>query len=435
VKFTKVQTPRGAKDILPPDGYKKSYLEGEAAAFLEAWGYRRVYTPTFEYYDALVQGNGPQIDEKLYRFVDRDGHTLALRPEMTTPIARMAATRYTPAEMPVRLYYVGSVFRYDEVQAGRQREFTQVGVELLGAAGPAADAELVALAVSLLGRLGLRAFHVDLGHIGYIHSLLEALGDDGLAAELKGALLARDYVRYEALLKGAAMETELKEALLALPEMRGGAEVVAAAREAAGRYPKAVAALAELEAIYRLASAYGVGEHLAIDLAVVKDFDYYTGLLLEGYTPELGLTLCTGGRYDSLVGRFGSPCPATGFALGVERAMLALERQGWRLHEPAPDLFLYTETDQEVEALFGAAALLRARGVRVELALDPMSADQAQAAASRRGIERTGRVYRAEGGRVALAVTPEGGPAPSGPLEPAQAGEGAAGRAAGGVIG
>lgn len=434
MKFTKVQTPRGAKDILPPDGYKKSRLEGEAAAFLEEWGYRRVYTPTFEYYDALVQGNGPQIDEKLYRFVDRDGHTLALRPEMTTPIARMAATRYTPDEMPVRLYYVGSVFRYDEVQTGRQREFTQVGVELLGAAGPAADAELVVLAVALLGRLGLRSFHIDLGHIGYIHSLLEEVGDGRLAAELKGALLARDYVRYEGLLRGAAMEAGFKEALLALPTMRGGAEVIAAASRAAARNPKAVAALQELETVFRLAGAYGVGEQVAIDLALVKDFDYYTGLLLEGYTPELGFTLCTGGRYDSLVGRFGSPCPATGFAFGVERAMLALERQGWRLVEPAPDLLLYTEPDQEIDVLFGAAAHLRARGVRVELALSPLRKDEAQAAASRRGIERIGRVYRTGDGRVALAVTPEGGLAPSGPLEPVPAGEGAGGRAPGGVI-
>ena len=415
MKFTKVQTPRGARDILPPAGYRKSRVEAQAAAYLEAWGYRRVYTPTFEFYDALVQGNGPEIADKLYRFVDREGHTLALRPEMTIPIARLAATRYTRDELPLRLYYVGNVYRYDEPQTGRQREFTQVGVELLGLPQPAADAEVVALAVTLLAELGLRSFRVDLGHIGYIHGLLRAVGDEELAASLKESLLERDYVRYESLLREGGVEPALREALQAVPSQRGGAEAIRAARAAAAPFPAAVAALDELEAIYGLVAAYGVAEQVAIDLGVVKDFNYYTGLLLEGYTPELGFTLCSGGRYDTLVGRFGSECPATGFAFGVERAMLALERQGWTLEEPAPDLLLYTEEDAGL--LFAAAARIRARGVRVELGAPGLDRRSAAALAARRGIPRTARVYRGSDGRPSLEVSPAGGVVRSGPLD------------------
>ncbi len=407
MKFTKVQTPRGAKDILPPDGFKKSRLESQAAAYLESWGYARVYTPTFEFYDALVQGNGPEISDRLYRFVDRDGHTLALRPEMTIPIARMAATRYSSEEMPVRLYYVGNVFRYDEPQAGRQREFTQVGVELLGTDHPAADAEVVVVAVNVLRELGLQSFRIDLGHIGYLHSLLHGVGDDELAATLKQALLERDYVKFEGIVHERVADP-LKPALLGLPSMRGGVDVIEAARAISAPFDGAAAALDELQRIYEIVEAYGLGEHVAIDLGVIKDFDYYTGLLLEGYTPELGFTLCTGGRYNTLVGRFGEARPAIGFAFGVERAMLALERQGWTIEEERPDLLVYSD---DPDALFAAAAQLRSEGLRVELGIDCPDAQAAAARARARGIAKTARAHRSSDGeiRVETESLPERG--------------------------
>lgn len=402
MKFTKVQTPRGAKDILPPDGFQKSRLESQAAAYLESWGYARVYTPTFEFYDALVQGNGPEISDRLYRFVDRDGHTLALRPEMTIPIARMAATRYTPAEMPVRLHYVGNVFRYDEPQAGRQREFTQVGVELLGAEQPAADAEVVVLAVKVLQQLGLRSFRVDLGHIGYIHSLLQEVGDEELAATLRQTLLERDYVKFEGIVR-ERVDSRLHQTLLSLPMLRGGVDVIEGARSIAASFPRAVAALDELLSIYKLVVAYGLEKEVAIDLGVIKDFNYYTGLLLEGYTPELGFTLCTGGRYDTLVGRFGEPCPATGFAFGVERAMIALARQGCRMPQEMPDVLLYTE--DAADLLFAAAAALRAEGLKVELGIECADSQTAMDRAKARGIAKTARVRRTESGGFAVDST------------------------------
>ena len=206
MKYTVVQTPRGAKDILPREAYVKSRLEQRAAAYLESWGYARVYTPTFEFFDAIAQGDGPVLADSLYRFVDRDGAALALRPDMTIPIARMVATRYQPEDMPLRLYYVGNVFRYAEPQAGRYREFTQVGVELIGAAGPRADAEVVAVAAGVLESLGLASFRLDLGHVGYLRGLVEAVPDGRVGDGLKEALLRRDYVRYEALVNQCGLD-------------------------------------------------------------------------------------------------------------------------------------------------------------------------------------------------------------------------------------
>src|SRR5690606_19401984 len=340
VKYTVVQTPRGAKDILPREAYVKSRLEQRAAAYLESWGYARVYTPTFEFFDAIAQGDGPVLADSLYRFVDRDGAALALRPDMTIPIARMVATRYQPEDMPLRLYYVGNVFRYAEPQAGRYREFTQVGVELIGAAGPRADAEVVAVAAGVLESLGLASFRLDLGHVGYLRGLVEAVPDGRVGDGLKEALLRRDYVRYEALVNQCGLDASRRQALLALPRLRGKGDVLEEARRLARGSRAALEALDNLSAIYELVTLYGLEERVGIDLAMTKDIDYYSGLLIEGYAPELGFTLGSGGRYDTLVGRFGQDFAATGFAFGVERAMLVLDRLGVTEAGPPPPQLL-----------------------------------------------------------------------------------------------
>lgn len=408
LKHTIVQTPKGAKDILPREAYVKSRLEQRAAAFAEAWGYARVYTPTFEFYDALAQGDGPVLADLLYRFVDREGETLALRPEMTIPIARMVATRYRPDEMPLRLYYIGSVFRYAEPQAGRHREFTQVGVELIGAEGPRADAEVVTLAAGLLESLGLASFRLDLGHIGFFQGLVETVNDRPLAGELKDALLAQDYVRYEAVVRESGLDGDRQRALLTLPVLRGGEEVLDEARSLAKGCPQALAAIDNLAVVYRLVKAYGLADRVAIDLGITKDFDYYSGLLIEGYTPELGFALGSGGRYDHLFGRFGREFAATGFAFGVERLMLALDRQGWREHQPPAEVLL-TAGDEEQATLFELAAALRRRGVRVEVDVSGLSREEALAYARRKAIAKVVRVMGKEGDRPRVEATLAGG--------------------------
>ena len=408
MKHTIVQTPRGAKDILPKEAYRKSRLEQRAAAYIEEWGYARVYTPTFEFFDAIAQGDGPVLADSLYRFVDRDGAILALRPDMTIPIARMVATRYEPDDMPLRLYYIGNVFRYAEPQAGRYREFTQVGVELIGAAGPRADAEVVAIAAGVLERLGLASFRLDLGHVGYFRGLMEAVDDGRVSAELKDALLRRDYVRYEAVVKSSGLDALRQRALLALPWLRGDDTALEEARALAAAFPQALKALENLSAIYRLVKMYGLEGRVGIDLGITKDIDYYSGLLIEGYTPELGFTLASGGRYDTLVGRFGQEFAATGFAFGVERAMLALDRQG--LREPGPPaagILLIGEHGEEA-GLLRLAATLRARGSRVEVDVQGLSRDEALAYARRRGIAQVVHWMGEREGEPWIEVAPAG---------------------------
>lgn len=391
MRDTRVQTPRGVKDILPKEASIKSALERRAADLLERWGYARVITPTFEFEDALKAGDGPILSDQLYRFVDREGATLALRSEMTIPIARLVATRYRSQEMPLRLYYVGNVFRYDEPQAGRHREFTQIGVELLGTRSVRADAEVVVLAAALFQDWGLRSFRLDLGHVAYFQGLVAGVDDAALIKNLRQALLQRDYVRYEGLVAESRLAPKRKRALQALPTLRGSLDCIEEARGLAADVPGARVALDELFELFRLAQAYGLEHAIGIDLGMIKDFDYYSGLLIEGYVPELGFTLCTGGRYDELVGRFGWDCPARGFAFGVERAMLALDRQGHNEERGAdpPDLFLFTD-EADAASLFYAASYLRARGVNVALDVDDKSVctwERARAKGARRAAK------------------------------------------------
>lgn len=324
MRITTLQTPRGVKDLLPDEVREKATLERRLAEVFESWGYAPVATPVFEYADVVALGSGAP-DQRLFRLFDREGNTLALRPEMTTGIARLAATRLGSQPRPLRLHYIANVFRYDEPQQGRQREFWQAGVELIGASGPEADAEMISLAVAALRAVGLREFNIDIGHHGFFGGLLQGLAvQPARRQQLHDALLARNYVELESL--AAQLKPAEREGLLALPGLLGGAEVIDRAAPLAGN-TLATDALDELSAVYRAVEAQGCAEHVRIDLSMVKTLDYYTGTVIEGYAPGIGFTLCTGGRYDQLLERFGQADPAVGFALGVERLLLALKEQ------------------------------------------------------------------------------------------------------------
>ncbi|MBO8142519.1 MAG: ATP phosphoribosyltransferase regulatory subunit [Firmicutes bacterium] len=366
--YTRRMIPRGTRDFLPPEAARKRALETALKETFSRWGYGEVITPTVEFFECLSLGDGPELVEKMYRLFDREGHTLALRPEVTTPIGRIVATRLREEPLPIRLFYVANVFRYEEPQAGRQREFWQAGVELVGALGPDADAEIVALAVRALEAAGLRDFRVDIGQVGYVNGLLEDgnLGPGGRRA-LRRALLRRDYVALEEALSASGLSPARRRLLAELPRLRGREEVVRKAAELADN-PRSRAAADNLMAVYQALAAHGVQDRVYVDLGMVKDFDYYTGMVLEGYTPELGFPVCTGGRYDNLIGRFGYDCPATGFVVGVERLMMALDAQGSGLvPEDGMDRWLVGSTGAGRPQALAEAASLREKGFAVEV--------------------------------------------------------------------
>lgn len=350
--------PPGLRDWTPEELAALREVEGRLRRTFEAWGYREVATPALEYLDTWTRGLGAASPAGWFVVVDRTGELLALRPEMTVPVARFVATRWS--EPVARLYYVGSVFRGQPPRGG-SREFLQAGVERVGDGGAEADAELVALAVEALRACGVRGARVGLGHAGFLRALLDAAGfaeeDRGQA---QAALYRRDFVTLASLVGGAPSHT--RRALLDLPSLRGADALERAQALGVGK-----AAVEELRQVLEALRPYGVADQVEVDLGIIRDFDYYTGLVLEAYAPGSGAPLLGGGRYDQLLERFGTRRPAVGFAVDVERVLAACDRP-----PPAPEVLEVAYEPGTREQALQWVRSARAAGLRV--AAGPQSA-------------------------------------------------------------
>jgi ATP phosphoribosyltransferase regulatory subunit len=383
-RVLKAPMPYGVRDVFGLEAAQQQALSDAWRRLFRAWGYDEVITPTYEHYDVLITGYGRAHEDEVYRVLDRDGAVLALRPDITTQVARLAATKLSAGPWPLRLFYAANVFRFAEPQAGRQREFFQAGVELLGAATPEADAEVIALVIEALSSAGLRDFQLNVGHIGIFQGLMADLGlAPAQAEEFRRAIDRKDAGRLERCLTQWSVPLENGGALRALPSLCGGPEVLERAGTLLGT-SKARPALQNLTAVYRLLEARGVADRLILDLGEVRGMDYYTGLSFEGFVAGLGFPICSGGRYDNLVGLYGPPTPAVGFALGLERVQVALARKGSEL-PPRPPLLL-------VAAGAAAASQDRVRawrswGLRVEMDVMPRGQNYLLEYARRRGSD------------------------------------------------
>ena len=295
---------------------------------MRRWGYRFVVTPTLESVDALALGLGPEQQRRLFKFADADGSLIALVGEKTIPVARLAAGQLRSAPLPLRLCYAASVVSNDGGRFANRRETHQVGAELVGAAGPAADAEVIALAVRCLDAAGLKRYQVDVGHSEFFHGLLAGLKlPAAIESGVREALAARDFVALERLLETTPLRSAERELLLRFPALRGGREILdAAGRLVANR--RSERALADLARVEELLREHGLGGQVNLDLGAIRDFDYYTGVIFEGYGADLGRPLAVGGRYDRLLERFGRPAPATGFVVHLDLVAEAIARAG-----------------------------------------------------------------------------------------------------------
>ena len=381
------QVPYGTKDILPMDAARKRGMENELARLFLSWGYQEVITPTFEYYETLRASAPETADDSTFRFFDRSGRMLALRPDMTTPIARVAVMRMREQPLPLRLFYLANVFRQEETQAGRQCEFYQAGVELLGAGGVAADAEVVALAVEALLAAGLSDFQVCLGQVDFISGIMAEAGLDAATAhKVKQALIERNMVGLGELLAESRIEPCNRDLLQQLPMLHGKMDMLRNVRQRV-KNQISQAALDNLAEIYHLLEKYGIDRYVMFDLGIIRDFEYYTGMVFETYTTGLGYPICGGGRYDRMAGSFGREQPATGFALGIERILLALERQGLDATNPTQTVYVGWAGSNLPKAI-AAVKRLREDGSTAELGLQEQSREEAEREGKNRGCSR-----------------------------------------------
>ena len=369
------------------DAARKRGMENELARLFLSWGYQEVITPTFEYYETLRASAPETADDSTFRFFDRSGRMLALRPDMTTPIARVAVMRMRERPLPLRLFYLANVFRQEETQAGRQCEFYQAGVELLGAGGVAADAEVVALAVEALLAAGLSDFQVCLGQVDFISGIMAEAGLDAATAhKVKQALIERNLVGLGELLAESGIEPCNRDLLQQLPMLHGKMDMLRNVRQRV-KNQISQAALDNLAEIYHLLEKYGIDRYVMFDLGIIRDFEYYTGMVFETYTTGLGYPICGGGRYDRMAGSFGREQPATGFALGIERILLALERQGLDATNPTQTVYVGW-TGSNLPQAIAAVKRLREDGSTAELGLQEQSREEAEREGKNRGCSR-----------------------------------------------
>lgn len=361
------QIPKGLRDFLPDEVKNRRKLEQKAIEVFTSSGYKEVITPTFEFLEVVETGAGKNR-EKLFLFMDREGGILSLRPEMTVSIARLAAMHLQDSNYPQRFFYSANVFRHVQPHLAQYREFWQTGIELLGASGPWADAEVINLAVKILQNLGLSSFKISINQISIFNSLL---ADCSISTEdkdiIRNLVEIKDLVELSRRLEALPVPDLLKETIARLPILHGGLEVLTKIPYVE-KNQAAAQAVEELIQVYDALKAFGVEDHIVIDMGVLRDLelDYYTGVIFEGYSPELGYGLLGGGRYDNLLGQFGFSCPATGFALGMDRLALVLANQ-----EQEPPHYLLG--GRNLRSMVIKAEQLRGEGKIVELDVEANS--------------------------------------------------------------
>jgi ATP phosphoribosyltransferase regulatory subunit len=316
-----LEIPSGAQCFLGREARLRREIERAAADVLRGWSYEEIVLPLFDFEDVFARGYGSASADGIYRFIGRDGEVMALRADFTALAAKIVVSRLARRELPLRLFYSGEVLRYQPPRAGRQEELFQIGLEHLGAGGVEADLEVLLAAMEALSRLGIDDAVFTLGHVGFALELLADVGDPETRAEALESLRRRDRDGLRRILGARAID---------LTALAGGAEVLADTPRSAG----AGEALARLEAIVSELSALGLGERIRLDLSEVRDFDYYTGLVFEIHAKGSGLELGGGGRYDSLLGRFGRAMPAVGMYLSLDRISELLMKRGAAPQEP-----------------------------------------------------------------------------------------------------
>lgn len=322
-----LHTPDGVRDIYGVECTRKAAIQNRILEIFHLYGYQDIETPTFEFFDIFNESRGSVKAKEMFKFFDRDNHTLVLRPDETPAIARCVTKYFTEEDMPLRLCYLERTFINNTSYQGRLKEAAQTGVELIGDDSSDADAEILAMVIRALKAAGLTEFQVELGEVDFFRGLLEEAGmDEEMEEKLRELIENKNYFGVEELVMEQPIPQELKDAFLKLPELFGSLEEIQAAREFT-KNPRALRAIDRLEEVHRILEYYDLSEYVSYDLGMLSQYQYYTGIIFKAYTYGTGDYIVNGGRYDKLLVQFGKDAPAVGFGISVDDLMLALSRQ------------------------------------------------------------------------------------------------------------
>jgi len=313
--------PRGVQCYFGEEVNRRRRVEAILAAIARNWGFHEIILPFFDYLEDFVYGLGSQLGDRVYRFLDKDGSLLALRPDLTTLVAKTVATRMTDHPIPVQLFYSGEVFRQERAGAGKQKEFYQIGLESMGVSDIWADIEIILIAIDCLLHLGVEEFKIALGNVGLFNGIVSGLdvSHEKLQA-LRDAVDHRDSSRLETEVADLRLSDEKKSFLVELPQLTGGREVVERAIVSV-RNPRSRRSLRELSEIHSVVESLGLERFLTLDLGEVRGLDYYTGMVFKIYSSSGGFELGGGGRYDDLLAKFGWNLPSVGFSFTLDHVL------------------------------------------------------------------------------------------------------------------
>ncbi len=357
-----LHTPDGVRDIYNGECKQKLLLQDRLHAVLTKYGYRDIQTPTFEFFNIFSKEIGTTPSKDLYKFFDKDGNTLVLRPDFTPSVARSAAKYYAEDDMPVKLCYMGNTFINSSSYQGRLKETTQCGVELIGDGSVCADAEILAMVVDSLRASGLKEFQISVGHARFFHGLIEAAGlGEEAEEELRELLNNKNFFGVEEFVETLNSDANLKKLFTMLGSFETQVEELAEAKDLAADYPVILSAIADLEKLGEYLKLYGIEKYISFELGIISKYHYYTGIIFAGYTFGTGEPIVKGGRYDKLLTYFGKKAPSIGFGIVVDQLMAALSRQKIQLAvEDHTTLLVFTE--EKIQQAIARAQQLRGDG-------------------------------------------------------------------------
>jgi len=359
-------TPEGVRDIYSQECSRKQKLQEKLHRVFHQYGFEDIETPTFEYFEVFSKEVGTIPSRDLYKFFDREGNTLVLRPDFTPSVSRACATYFNPEKEVVSLCYTGNTFINNSSFRGRLKETTQMGVERMGDDSPEADAEILAMTVECLLATGLTEFQVSVGQVDYYKAIFAQTGlSQEEEEELRELISQKNYFGVEELVKNKNMDKSLARVLSQLPQMFGSTEVLEKAKSLTDN-PQALKAVARLEEIYELLKVYGYEKYVTFDFAMLSKYHYYTGIIFQAYTYGTGEALIKGGRYNQLMKHFGKPAASIGFAIVVDNLLMALSRQKIEMEGEEGVTVITYRKENRIQAIQKAKEL-RAQGRNVAL--------------------------------------------------------------------
>lgn len=347
-----LHTPEGVRDIYNKECEQKLILQNELHQTLKEYGYHPIQTPTFEFFDIFNREIGTTPSKDLYKFFDREGNTLVLRPDITPSIARCAAKYFSEEDMPIRLCYMGNTFINNTSYQGRLKENTQLGAELIGDSTVDADAEILAMAADCLHRAGLREFQLSVGHADFFRGLSEAAGlKEEQEEELRELISNKNYFGVSEFAETLNLKEDLNNLFQMLGNLYVGSDELQKAKEYAAAYPRIQNAISRLEELHQVLKLYEIEKYVSFELGIVSNYQYYTGIIFAGYTFGSGEPVIKGGRYDELLTYFGKNSASIGFAVVIDQLMAALSRQKIEIPLVNQTLLLVYEPTQRQNAI------------------------------------------------------------------------------------